>query len=79
MPCEDAEKGERRCLDPGRRNQVDDEREVTVNEGCWCWQYGRCLTDCPTADLPRPPILTTAVWLPAYEAVMAAKRASENT
>lgn len=54
------------------------DRKVTVNERCWCWQYGRCFTDCPTADLPRPSNLTTAVWLPAYEAVMAAKRTSEN-
>lgn len=21
---------------------------------CVCDQYGRCLTDCPSADLPRP-------------------------
>lgn len=37
-----------------------------VWERCWCYQYGRCLVDCPTADLPRPMPFTDAEWYKAY-------------
>lgn len=38
-----------------------------VQERCWCWQYGRCLTDCPTADLPPPRPMTDANWRRAWD------------
>jgi len=36
---------------------------------CWCWQHGRCLTDCPTADTPHPNPMTDENWKRAYRAV----------
>lgn len=56
-----------------------DTREITpVHKRCWCYRYGRCLTDCPTADLPFPRssdgrIAGDAEWHDAYRAVMRAK------
>lgn len=38
-----------------------------VWQRCWCWQYGRCLVDCPTADLPHPNPMTDANWLAAWK------------
>lgn len=29
---------------------------------CWCWQYGRCLVDCPTAGHPRPRPFVDSTW-----------------
>jgi hypothetical protein len=37
-----------------------------IHERCWCWQHGRCLTDCPTADLPPPVPMTDAHWHRAW-------------
>lgn len=37
-----------------------------VHERCWCWQWGRCLTVCPTADLPRPVPFTDDNWHRAW-------------
>lgn len=42
-----------------------------VHKRCWCWQTGRCLVDCPTADLPAPVPLTTDNWLRAWAEVKA--------
>lgn len=42
-----------------------------VWQRCWCWQYGRCLVDCPTADLPKPVPMTDENWYQAYRRVMA--------
>lgn len=36
--------------------------ERSVWERCWCWQVGRCLVDCPTADHLRPRPFTTDAW-----------------
>ena len=33
---------------------------------CWCWQMGRCLVDCPTADVPRPVPMTDENWKRAW-------------
>lgn len=39
---------------------------------CWCLQWGRCLTECPTADLPRPvPFITDENWRKSYADVVA--------
>lgn len=46
-----------------------------VWERCWCWQYGRCLVDCPTADLPKPlPFTSEAAWRDAALTAMRAVR-----
>jgi len=47
---------------------VDEQQPVWKR--CWCWQYGRCLVDCPTADLPMPHPMTDANWRAAYDAVL---------
>lgn len=45
-----------------------DERPVW--ERCWCWQYGRCLTDdCPTCDVPNPVPMTDENWRRAFAEV----------
>ena len=44
--------------------------ERPVWRRCWCWQYGRCLVDCPTADLPRPKPMTDENWKRSYLEVM---------
>lgn len=46
-----------------------------VHERCWCYQYGRCLVNCPTADVAPPAPLLDAEWRAAYvEALRAAGR-----
>ena len=45
---------------------MSDTDERHVHQRCWCWQMGRCLTDCPTADLPRPVPMTDANWKRAW-------------
>lgn len=40
--------------------------EPPVWQRCWCWQMGRCLVDCPTADLPRPVPMTDENWKRAW-------------
>ena len=42
---------------------------AAIWERCWCWQYGRCLTDCPTAGIPHPNPMTDENWERAYRAV----------
>lgn len=42
----------------------------SVYQRCWCWQYGRCLVDCPTADHPRPVPFIDATWKRAAYALM---------
>ena len=37
---------------------------------CWCWQVGRCLIDCPTADHERPVPFVDATWKRAAFALM---------
>ena len=37
---------------------------------CWCYRFGRCLTDCPTADLPKPVPMTDESWQRAYYAAI---------
>lgn len=44
--------------------------DLSVYERCWCWQYGRCLVECPTANHPRPRPLTDAAWKAAAYALM---------
>ena len=41
---------------------------------CWCWQYGRCLSECPTAAHPRPVPFIDSTWKPAALALMCAPR-----
>lgn len=48
-----------------------------VWQRCWCWQYGRCLVDCPTADLPPPIPMTADNWRRAYAEVMAGAMSTE--
>ncbi len=43
--------------------------ERPVHKRCWCWQYGRCLTDCPTAHLPKPQPMTDENWYRAWREV----------
>ena len=49
-----------------------------THKRCWCWQYGRCLVDCPTADLPRPKPLTDANWRKAWRQVKAGPYPAQN-
>jgi hypothetical protein len=37
-----------------------------VWQRCWCYRTGRCLVDCPTADLPQPVPLTDDNWRRGY-------------
>lgn len=51
---------------------MSEQREAAtkpVHRRCWCWQMGRCLVDCPTADLPRPKPLTDDNWRKAFRQV----------
>lgn len=56
---------------------MSDEKQVW--ERCWCYRLGRCLVDCPTADLPRPSPLTDENWRRGYEAVLAAGEPARRT
>jgi len=49
-----------------------------VYRRCWCWQLGRCLVDCPTADLPPPKPLTDENWRKAWREVKAGTYRVEN-
>lgn len=37
-----------------RVEDTDERRDSYVWKRCVCDQFGRCLTDCPSADLDRP-------------------------
>jgi hypothetical protein len=38
---------------------------------CWCYRYGRCLSnDCPTACFTPPVPLTDQAWQQAYASVL---------
>jgi hypothetical protein len=37
---------------------------------CWCYRIGRCLLDCPTADIPPPSPMTDDNWRRAYAEVI---------
>lgn len=45
---------------------VRDAESVAVWRRCWCYRTGRCLVDCPTADLPQPVPLTDDNWRRGY-------------
>lgn len=49
-----------------------------VWERCWCYRFGRCLVDCPTADLPKPVPMTEENWIRGYEAALAHNDSSET-
>lgn len=52
--------------------------ELPVWRRCWCYRYGRCLVDCPTADLPSPKPLTDENWQREYANAIA-DRIEKNT
>lgn len=52
--------------------------ERPVHQRCWCYRYGRCLTGCPTADLPAPVPLTDENWRSGYAEALASRREARS-